>query len=295
MTSQIWLARSAAILLLCVGGAMTLSGATAAASADVVLNAPIVELAATPDGHGYWEVAADGGVFAFGDASFYGSIGDQHLNAAVVGLAPTPDGRGYWEVAADGGVFAFGDASFYGSIGGQHLNAPIVELATTPDGHGYWEVAADGGVFAFGDASFYGSHRGTPGLGPVTGIAGSADGHGYWEVAADGGVFSYGDTGFFGSLGGAWATPPAATSGPFSLPSPWGCIAVHESGGDPNTDTGNGYFGLFQFSIASWKGAGGPPGLPSDYSAAVQLQIAENLQAMQGWGAWPVSSRLCGV
>ena len=132
MTSQNWLARSAAILLLCVGGAMTLSGATAAASADVVLNAPIVELAATPDGHGYWEVAADGGVFAFGDASFYGSIGGQHLNAAVVGLAPTPDGHGYWEVAADGGVFAFGDASFYGSIGGQHLNAPMVGLAPRP-------------------------------------------------------------------------------------------------------------------------------------------------------------------
>jgi hypothetical protein len=35
--------------------------------------APIVGMAATPDGGGYWMVGADGGVFAFGDAAFYGS------------------------------------------------------------------------------------------------------------------------------------------------------------------------------------------------------------------------------
>ena len=39
------------------------------------LHAPIVGMAATPDGDGYWVVASDGGVFAFGDARFYGSTG----------------------------------------------------------------------------------------------------------------------------------------------------------------------------------------------------------------------------
>ncbi len=39
------------------------------------LNAPIVGVAATPDGQGYWLVASDGGVFAFGDARFEGSMG----------------------------------------------------------------------------------------------------------------------------------------------------------------------------------------------------------------------------
>ena len=34
---------------------------------------PIVGMAATPDGKGYWLVGKDGGVFAFGDAHFYGS------------------------------------------------------------------------------------------------------------------------------------------------------------------------------------------------------------------------------
>ena len=72
-------------------------------------------MAATPDGHGYWMVAADGGIFAFGDARFAGSAGALHLAQPVVGMAATPDGHGYWMVAADGGVFAYGDAHFYGS------------------------------------------------------------------------------------------------------------------------------------------------------------------------------------
>ncbi|MGO9029303.1 MAG: hypothetical protein ACLQOZ_11830, partial [Acidimicrobiales bacterium] len=91
------------------------------------------------NGSGYWEVAADGGLFAFGDAKFYGSMGGTHLVAPMVGMAPTADGGGYWEVAADGGLFAFGDAKFYGSMGGTHLVAPMVGMAPTADGGGYWE------------------------------------------------------------------------------------------------------------------------------------------------------------
>ena len=93
------------------------------------LNAPIVGIAATPDGGGYWLVASDGGVFSFGDATFDGSMGGVRLNAPVVGMTATPDGGGYWLVASDGGVFSFGDATFLGSMGGQHLNAPIVGIA----------------------------------------------------------------------------------------------------------------------------------------------------------------------
>jgi hypothetical protein len=121
------------------------------------LNAAVVGIASTPDGGGYWLVAADGGVFAYGDAAFYGSLGNIHLNAPIVGIAPTADDQGYWLVAADGGVFSFGDATFDGSLGGTHLNKPIVGIAPTPDGNGYRLVASDGGVFTFGDAAFYGS------------------------------------------------------------------------------------------------------------------------------------------
>jgi hypothetical protein len=38
------------------------------------VNAPVVGIAATPTGRGYWIVCADGGVFAFGDAQFMGNI-----------------------------------------------------------------------------------------------------------------------------------------------------------------------------------------------------------------------------
>ncbi len=77
------------------------------------LNQPIVGMAATPDGGGYWLVAADGGIFSFGDAAFHGSTGSLHLNQPIVGMAATPDGGGYWLVAADGGIFSFGSVSPY--------------------------------------------------------------------------------------------------------------------------------------------------------------------------------------
>ena len=57
------------------------------------LNKPIVGMAATPDGKGYWLVASDGGIFTFGDARFYGSTGGKHLNQPVVGMAPPRTAR----------------------------------------------------------------------------------------------------------------------------------------------------------------------------------------------------------
>ncbi len=166
------------------------------------LDAPIVGMAQTGDGRGYWNVASDGGLFAFGDAAFHGSMGGRPLNRPVVGMAPTPDGRGYWEVASDGGIFAFGDAGFYGSTGNLVLNKPIVGMAATPDGRGYWLVAADGGIFAFGDAHFYGSTGNLVLDKPVVGMASTSNGRGYWLVAADGGLFAFGDARFNGSMGG---------------------------------------------------------------------------------------------
>ena len=82
-----------------------------------------------PSGGGYWLVASDGGVFSFGDAQFYGSMGGTALNKPVVGMASTPDGNGYYSVASDGGVFTFGDARFLGSMGGTHINQPVVGMA----------------------------------------------------------------------------------------------------------------------------------------------------------------------
>ena len=117
-----------------------------------------VTMAATRDGAGYWLVGDDGGVFAFGDAAFHGSVPGLAISIRdVIGMAPTPDGNGYWLAAADGGIFCFGDAPFHGSMGATPLNRPVVGMAATPDGNGYWLAAADGGVFCFGDAPFHGS------------------------------------------------------------------------------------------------------------------------------------------
>ena len=107
-------------------------------------------------------MASDGGIFAFGTARYYGSMGGRPLNAPIVGMAATPTGAGYWLVASDGGIFAFGTARFSGSTGAMHLNRPVVGMAPTADGAGYWLVAADGGIFTFGDAGFHGSAAGTP-------------------------------------------------------------------------------------------------------------------------------------
>jgi hypothetical protein len=162
----------------------------------------VVGIAATPDGQGYWIVAADGGVFTVGDAGYFGSMGGKPLDEPIVGMAATPDGQGYWLVAADGGVFSFGDAGYFGSMGGSPLAEPVVGIASTRDGQGYWEVAADGGIFTYGDAGYFGSMGGKPLAQPVEGMAATPDGQGYWMVGADGGVFTFGDANFEGSASG---------------------------------------------------------------------------------------------
>lgn len=71
-----------------------------------------VKILPTPSGNGYWVVASTGGVFSFGDAQFFGSMGGKPLNAPISDAAVHPSGQGYWLLGADGGVFAFGQAQF---------------------------------------------------------------------------------------------------------------------------------------------------------------------------------------
>jgi hypothetical protein len=82
-------------------------------------------------GHGYGEVASDGGTFTFGDASFYGSVPARGIRSQtpVVGVSPTADGQGYWLVSSGGSVFPHGDAGNPGSLGGIRLAAPISGVA----------------------------------------------------------------------------------------------------------------------------------------------------------------------
>jgi hypothetical protein len=143
-------------------------------------------------GGGYWMVAADGGVFSFGDARFFGSTGSMRLKQPIVGMAATPSGRGYWLVAADGGVFSFGDARFFGSTGAMRLQQPIVAMAAASGGAGYWLAAADGGIFTFGSARFHGSLGGRPPRQPIVAVAATGAGDGYWLTGADGTITAFG-------------------------------------------------------------------------------------------------------
>ncbi|WP_244963294.1 resuscitation-promoting factor [Actinomyces trachealis] len=74
----------------------------------------------------------------------------------------------------------------------------------------------------------------------------------------------------------------------------WAALARCESGGNPSINTGNGYYGMYQFSLPTWRSLGGQ-GLPSEASAAEQTAIAQKLQARAGWGQWPACARKLGL
>ncbi len=97
-----------------------------------------------------------------------------------------------------------------------------------------------------------------------------------------------------GSLASAaGASPAAATSSPTA--GTWQAIRMCESGGNYGANTGNGYYGAYQFSLATWSGLG-YAGLPSGAAPATQDQAAQKLAAEAGLsGSWPVCSQQTGA
>ena len=68
------------------------------------------------DQGGYFMVASDGGVFAFGSARFAGScysVGG--CAGAAVDVMPDASGNGYWLVTQTGNIYTFGDAGYFGA------------------------------------------------------------------------------------------------------------------------------------------------------------------------------------
>ena len=66
----------------------------------------------------------------------------------------------------------------------------------------------------------------------------------------------------------------------------WAKLAQCESGGKPETNTGNGFYGMYQFTLETWQSLGGT-GYPHEADAATQTAMAKKLQAQAGWGQWP--------
>lgn len=67
-----------------------------------------------------------------------------------------------------------------------------------------------------------------------------------------------------------------------------------ESGDDYSINTGNGYYGAYQFSLTTWQGLG-YGGLPSQASPAQQDAAAQTLYDEAGWSPWPVCSVKLGL
>ncbi len=90
------------------------------------------------------------------------------------------------------------------------------------------------------------------------------------------------------ALSGANGSASAATDDDFAR------LRACESSGDYSTNTGNGYYGAYQFDLRTWRGLG-YAGLPSVAAPAVQDEAAVRLQEQRGWQPWPACSIKLGL
>ena len=92
--------------------------------------------------------------------------------------------------------------------------------------------------------------------------------------------------------------PSSTTAAPSSAgdpndPATWDRLARCESGGRWSLNSGNGYYGGLQFSLATWRDVGGT-GYPHEATREEQIKRGKMLQARYGWGQWPYCSRELG-
>ena len=74
----------------------------------------------------------------------------------------------------------------------------------------------------------------------------------------------------------------------------WGQLRSCESGGNYSDDTGNGYYGAYQFALSTWRGLA-LGGLPSSAAPEIQDAAAIRLQRLDGWHPWPRCSSALGL
>ena len=159
---------------------------------------PIVGIAATPDGKGYWLVASDGGIFNYGDAGFHGSPAKRPPGQADRGHRRHPG----WQGLLAGGVGR-------GHLQLRRRRLPRLDRQHAPEqahrGHrrrpgwrGLLARAPTAASSAFGDATYYGSGPACRRQ-PVKAIVPTPDGDGYWVVSANGTAAGFGDAGAQGS------------------------------------------------------------------------------------------------
>ncbi len=105
------------------------------------------------------------------------------------------------------------------------------------------------------------------------------------------------------------ASPASAGPSPAPAPAPpptlsagggggaggnWLRLRACESGNNYQENTGNGFYGAYQFSASTWSGLG-YPGRPDQEPPSAQDAAAMQLQARSGWGQWPACSAALGL
>jgi hypothetical protein len=91
------------------------------------------------------------------------------------------------------------------------------------------------------------------------------------------------------------AAPSPSTSGGADPndPATWDRLAQCESSSNWSMNTGNGYYGGLQFSLATWRDVGGS-GYPHQATRAEQIERGKILQARAGWDQWPICAKRLG-
>jgi hypothetical protein len=89
-------------------------------------------------------------------------------------------------------------------------------------------------------------------------------------------------------------TAPTTSAHPPPAGGVWLELRECESGDNYQTDTGNGFYGAYQFAEQTWTGLG-LPGYPNQAPYWVQDAAAQRLEAEDGWSPWPACSAALGL
>ena len=161
-------------------------------------------MTATRSGKGYWLVASDGGIFAFGDAGVlrldrrHEAEQADHRDDPVGHREGLPDGghRRRHLLLRRRGILRFG--------GGHGPGQADLRHGADAVGQGYWMVGSDGKILNYGDAAALGS---ASALKSVAAMASTPSGPGYWAVGTDGSLAAFGDATDLGHPTGTLTKP----------------------------------------------------------------------------------------
>ncbi len=216
-------------------------------TAGISTSSPIIQIVVTPDGKGYWLLAASGQIYPFGDATFSASPLASGVTAKQLVVLPT--GTGGYILTSTNQVVAVGSGATV--FGQAPSGTAIVSMAVTPAGTGYWLLENSGQVLSFGAAPPWTSQSppGSYTINPPTVANGSFvrvnnTAPVYWYN--NGVLYHVPDAQVFFALGGQWSNVqslwelPAGTLGPpMVVPYPDGSV-IRPGGGSAVYFVSNG-------------------------------------------------------